>query len=209
MKFSFLDVVTLASDMPDEELKAGSTGTIIDIYTKPHEAYEVEFCDDSGRTIKTLVLLSNQILPTSKPQMKNPLIKIIEHEFKHFGIYNFRLIRESYNPNCFGNAEVLYELENLRLYFLRDKSQDLLSIAGLKSPEDYYLFCDISLAMGWQTLDEVTNVTEPISLNKALNYIKNNFDLLKDAFSDSKISKTLVKIKNAEKMRILSTDQKY
>jgi hypothetical protein len=65
MKFSLLDVVTLVSDMPEEKLKAGMVGTVIEIYTKPNEAYEVEFCDECGRTITTIALLPNQILLSS------------------------------------------------------------------------------------------------------------------------------------------------
>jgi len=62
MKFSLLDVVTLAEDVPKDGLVAGMIGTIVDVYTKPTEAYEVEFCDSQGRTVALLALLPDQLL---------------------------------------------------------------------------------------------------------------------------------------------------
>ena len=62
MSFHLFDIVVLADDLPDEDLQAGMKGTVIDVYTEPCEAYEVEFCDDSGRTIALLALLPNQLL---------------------------------------------------------------------------------------------------------------------------------------------------
>jgi len=55
------DVVELAVDLPDEGLKSGAVGTIVDIYNSPNVAYEVEFTDDEGRTVAMLALLPEQI----------------------------------------------------------------------------------------------------------------------------------------------------
>lgn len=63
MKFSLFDVVVLAEDLPDEGLRAGMNGAVVDIYTQPREAYEVEFCDPAGRTLALLALLPDQLLP--------------------------------------------------------------------------------------------------------------------------------------------------
>lgn len=56
-----LDVVVLRQDIPDEGLHAGAQGTIVDIYDEPCLAYEVEFCDNLGKTIALLALLPAQI----------------------------------------------------------------------------------------------------------------------------------------------------
>ncbi|MBL0319196.1 MAG: DUF4926 domain-containing protein [Alphaproteobacteria bacterium] len=61
--YSLLDVVVLAKDMPGTELKAGMRGTIVHIYSKPTLAYEVEFCDNKGKTIAALALQPEQLLP--------------------------------------------------------------------------------------------------------------------------------------------------
>ena len=56
-----LDVVKVLEDMPDKNLTAGMIGTVIHIFTKPNLAYEVEFCDDSGRTVEQRALWPDQV----------------------------------------------------------------------------------------------------------------------------------------------------
>ena len=63
MTFSLFDCVTLIQDLPDDELRAGMVGAIVDIYTNPALAYEVEFADAYGRTIAQLALFPGQIRP--------------------------------------------------------------------------------------------------------------------------------------------------
>ncbi len=62
MKFSLLDTVVLTEDLPQERLFCGMVGAIVDVYSQPNEAYEVEFCDNSGKTIAMLALLPNQLI---------------------------------------------------------------------------------------------------------------------------------------------------
>lgn len=58
---SLLDVVALLRDIPNEGLRAGMKGTVVDIHQSPNLAYEVEFCDERGRTIALVALLPNQV----------------------------------------------------------------------------------------------------------------------------------------------------
>lgn len=53
-------MVVLTENLPDEGLSAGMKGTIIEIYSKPVEGYEIEFCDEQGRTVAQLALSSYQ-----------------------------------------------------------------------------------------------------------------------------------------------------
>jgi len=71
MSFALFDVVVLAEDLPEEGLRAGMNGTVVDIHVKPCEAYEVEFCDDSGQTIAALALLPSQLSTTVFWKSKN------------------------------------------------------------------------------------------------------------------------------------------
>ncbi|MFC4149622.1 DUF4926 domain-containing protein [Micromonospora mangrovi] len=57
------DVVELTRELPDEGLAAGSVGTIVHVFTKPRDAYEVEFTDGDGRTLASLALTPDQIRP--------------------------------------------------------------------------------------------------------------------------------------------------
>ncbi|WP_081049488.1 DUF4926 domain-containing protein [Pantoea stewartii] len=61
MSFTLFDVVTLKVDIPEEKLLRGMQGVVIDIYETPEKAYEVEFCDDEGKTISQLALLPDQV----------------------------------------------------------------------------------------------------------------------------------------------------
>lgn len=61
MSYSQFDVVTLAVDLLDGNLRRGMNGVVIDVYHQPDEAYEVEFCDDEGKTLALLALTPEQL----------------------------------------------------------------------------------------------------------------------------------------------------
>ena len=54
-----LDVVALLADVPEHRLVRGQVGTVVEILDG---AYEVEFCDDEGKTYADLALEPGQIL---------------------------------------------------------------------------------------------------------------------------------------------------
>jgi hypothetical protein len=54
------DVVRLTIPMPKYGLDVGETGTIVVEFDSPNEAYEVEFCDDYGRTRAMFPLTPDQ-----------------------------------------------------------------------------------------------------------------------------------------------------
>jgi hypothetical protein len=47
-RIRLLDVVALTEDLPERGLVRGQVGTVVE--ELPPDAYEVEFCDDEGRT---------------------------------------------------------------------------------------------------------------------------------------------------------------
>ena len=61
MRYSLLDVVALAEDVPEEGLVAGMIGAVVEVYTTPTEAYDVEFCDPQGRTVALCAFLPDQL----------------------------------------------------------------------------------------------------------------------------------------------------
>lgn len=61
MTYSLFDAVILNEDIPEEGLCAGMIGAVIEVYRHPVEGYEVEFCDEQGRTIAQLALSPGQI----------------------------------------------------------------------------------------------------------------------------------------------------
>jgi len=66
MEYSLFDVVALAEDVPEDGLAAGMIGAVVDVYTEPTEAYEVEFCDSQGRTLALRALLPSQLRHAGK-----------------------------------------------------------------------------------------------------------------------------------------------
>ncbi|MFS6938991.1 MULTISPECIES: DUF4926 domain-containing protein [Neisseria] len=65
MKYSLLEVVQLQQDFPRFNLRKGDIGAIVEVYSNPYEAYEVEFCDNEGKTIALLTLKPEQLMSFS------------------------------------------------------------------------------------------------------------------------------------------------
>ncbi len=55
-----LDVVALTEELPQRGLRRGQVGTVVEVL--PPDAFEVEFCDNEGRTYATLALRADQIM---------------------------------------------------------------------------------------------------------------------------------------------------
>lgn len=59
-KIKLLDTVALLEDLPERKLKRGEVGTVVEVLAP--DTYEVEFCDDEGRTYAELALHDEQIV---------------------------------------------------------------------------------------------------------------------------------------------------
>ena len=55
-----LSVVALLQDLPEEGLVRGQVGTVVENWAQG--IYEVEFCDDSGRTYAMVALKAAQLI---------------------------------------------------------------------------------------------------------------------------------------------------
>lgn len=60
VSFQLLDVVALTEDVPQRGLVRGQVGTIVELLAP--DAFEVEFCDDDGRTYASLALKKSQLM---------------------------------------------------------------------------------------------------------------------------------------------------
>lgn len=62
MKLDINDIVELLVDIPNENLKAGNIGVIVELLKyKKEDFYEIEFCDKNGETLTTVTLNKQQI----------------------------------------------------------------------------------------------------------------------------------------------------
>lgn len=59
-RIKILDVVALTEDLPERSLCRGQVGTVVEELDKG--VFEVEFCDDEGRTYATLALREDQLM---------------------------------------------------------------------------------------------------------------------------------------------------
>jgi hypothetical protein len=55
-----LSVVALLEDLPEEGLVRGQVGTVVESWTP--DVYEIEFCDDNGKTYAVLALKAEQLM---------------------------------------------------------------------------------------------------------------------------------------------------
>jgi len=59
-EIKLLDVVALTGDMEERGLVKGQVGTVVEILG--NGVFEVEFCDNDGRTYAILALRNNQLM---------------------------------------------------------------------------------------------------------------------------------------------------
>ena len=58
--FALLDVVALMEDLPEEHVRRGQLGTIVEVFAP--NVFEVEFSDNDGRTYAMLTLRAEQLM---------------------------------------------------------------------------------------------------------------------------------------------------
>ena len=59
-KPKLLDVVALIVDLPERKLWRGQVGTVVEDLAP--DVFEIEFCDEDGRTYASLALPTNQLM---------------------------------------------------------------------------------------------------------------------------------------------------
>ena len=70
------DTVELLVDLPEHSISKGTVGVIVDEYTAPAHAFEVEFCNQRGETVALAVVEASQLVlcpVPSKPDCENAL----------------------------------------------------------------------------------------------------------------------------------------
>ena len=61
MKFEEIQVVKTLISFPNDGVSVGEIGAIVHCFTKPHEAYLVEFVDSKGRTTAMVTALPEHL----------------------------------------------------------------------------------------------------------------------------------------------------
>jgi hypothetical protein len=61
LSIGLLDVVALTEDRLDRGLRRGQVGTVVELLAP--DVFEIEFCDDQGRSYASLALRADQVMP--------------------------------------------------------------------------------------------------------------------------------------------------
>jgi hypothetical protein len=62
------DFVVLTGDLPNERLKAGDIGTVVNVHENG-AGYELEFITLAGETIAVVTLMASQVRPAAKREI--------------------------------------------------------------------------------------------------------------------------------------------
>ena len=65
-----LSVVALPEDLPGEGLVRGQVGTVVETWAPG--VFEVEFCDDNGRTYAMVALKTERLMPPTTSRHTKP-----------------------------------------------------------------------------------------------------------------------------------------
>ncbi len=60
--FNLYQSVIATVDVPSLGLKTGASGVVIDVYSSPYPAYEVEFFDGDGETVGFISMKPDQVI---------------------------------------------------------------------------------------------------------------------------------------------------
>jgi hypothetical protein len=131
----------------------------------------------------------------------NPLVQEALTRLKASGFEDAEVIREVYDDQSFGNAEAVFRVDRFFVQFLRDRGQDFVSIAFPTSPERFFQFDDIEIAMGWKSVDQVLAKREPEGLASVLNRFAQRLGHLRDAVSGDQERFTRARVEKASRDR--------
>ena len=145
----------------------------------------------------------------------NPLVQEAMVLLKATGFTDTDLIRESYYPQAFGNAEAIFRVGKLIVRFLRDRSQDFVDLASISYPEQFHQICDVEVAMGWKSFEQLVEdelqeckfedlTAEDFAvedLTSVLDRLFQHFGSLEDAFSGEQEPGTRALVEKVAKER--------
>lgn len=117
------------------------------------------------------------------------------------GLNEPEILSAAENPKSFGNAEATLRVGVMLIQIVRDRGQELLSVAFDSDPDHFYPIEDIEVAMGWQALEDITSREELEQLDLVLSRLAEHFDQLADAISSEREQLTLARIERAKRER--------
>ncbi len=131
----------------------------------------------------------------------NPNAERIEHAFLHFGLVGFRLERQTYCPDVFGDGEVVFADGTLTLRFLFDRGQEFVEVAAVPFLDRFYSVDDLALGFGWSKLRELIGRKTPAPLERTLEDLYVHMAELRFAFSPTHAADSHIRVQQAAAAR--------
>jgi hypothetical protein len=94
-----------------------------------------------------------------------------------------------------------FEIRNLLLRFVRDRSEEFLDIGTVERPREFHQFDDVCVALGWSTIERVLHKTEPEALHSVVGRLRQRFDSLQQALTGPPQELTRARILKANAAR--------
>jgi len=131
----------------------------------------------------------------------NPLTRDATELLRDAGIGDAQVLRDRYDEQDFGDAEAVFKIGKLLLRFVRDRGQDFVDLTSAMSPDRFYQFDDVEVAMGWSSIEDVVSKSDPEDLAAVLGRVARNRTQLEEAFSGERERFTRAKVETAAEAR--------
>lgn len=125
----------------------------------------------------------------------------VKAQLADVGLGRATLQRASSEDQAFGNASVVFRLDELLIRIVRDRGQVFLELAAASAPTEFYQYGDVEIAFGWKTVDQVLAKGEPDGLGAVLIRLSERLAELGGSFSGDRLELTRVRVELAARER--------
>jgi hypothetical protein len=114
------------------------------------------------------------------------------------GFHARRLV--SHDKGDEGEA-ITFEVDKIRLRFVRDRTEGFLDVGTVDRPEEFHQFDDVCVALGWSTLEDILQKTQPEALHSVIERVRERFESLQHELTGLHQELTRAKILRANTAR--------
>ncbi len=133
----------------------------------------------------------------------NPFLEKTLLYFKEFGLHDFQVKSDIFDPLAPENSEVIIHMGNLRLRFLREGAQEYVEFGDSDALfGDYYSYDDLFVAHGWRDKADIANRDRAIGLYEACRGIRKHQKELEIIFDPANIEVALTKVRLTRDQRL-------
>jgi hypothetical protein len=129
------------------------------------------------------------------------LVTVWTDRVRAAGLPDPGVLSATYDSAHFGDAEAVFRIGSLLIRIVRDRGQELLSVASSATPTQFHPIEDVEVAMGWKTIEDVLATQEPEQMDLVLSRFAQHFDELAENLSGGHERFTRARIERATRER--------